>query len=88
MITQSRDTDLRTEAFQIKLLRNANISERFNLMQALTSSVISFSKEAISKSNPKMSKEELDILFVKLNYGEKLANKLNNYLTSIANEKN
>lgn len=86
MRTQSRDTDLRSEAIQLNLLRNANISERFNLMQALTSSVISFSKEAISKSNPTMSKEELGILFVKLNYGEKLANKLSNYLTSIADE--
>lgn len=86
MRTQSRDTDLRSEAIQLNLLRNANISERFNLMQALTSSVISFSKEAISKSNPTMSKEELSILFVKLNYGEKLANKLSNYLTSIADE--
>lgn len=83
MITQSRDTNFESEKIQINLLRKANMSARFILMQSLTSSVIYLSREAISKAYPLMNKKELGILFVKINYGEKLANKLSDYLNNV-----
>lgn len=86
MATQSVDTNAEVERFQISLLRKASVAKRFALMQSLTSTTIQLSKRAIARANPGLSKRELDLLFVKYNYGDKLAEKLRDYLIRNDNE--
>jgi len=80
MVTQSVDTNPEVEKFQISLLRKASVAKRFALMQSLTSTTIQLSKRAIARANPGLSKRELDLLFVKYHYGNKLAEQLRFYL--------
>ncbi len=87
MVTQSVDTNPEVERFQISLLRKASVVKRFALMQSLTSTTIQLSKRAIARSNPGLSKRELDLLFVKYHYGEKLAKQLREYLNQNRDEK-
>ncbi|MEW6702762.1 MAG: hypothetical protein AB1298_08580 [Bacteroidota bacterium] len=86
MVTQSSDTNPEVERFQISLLRKASIAERLALMQSLTSTTIQLSKRAIARANPALSKKELDLLFVKYHYGDKLALQLRDYLIRNGNE--
>jgi len=47
---------------------------------SLSSTVINLSKRAINRANPNKDKTELDLIFVKLHYGNELADKLKLYL--------
>ena len=80
MVTQSVDTNPVVERFLISLIRKASVAKRIALMQSLTSTTIQLSKRAIARANPGLSKSELDLLFVKYHYGDKLAEQLRCYL--------
>ena len=86
MKTQSIDTNPETEKFLIELFKNATITKRLMQAASLTSLTIKLSKRAIARANPDKTKNELDIIFVKLNYGEVLAEKLNKYYREQKNE--
>jgi hypothetical protein len=76
MTTQSIDTNPEVEKHLIFLLRNSSVAKRISQTQHLTKTMLQLSRRAISRANPKLSAEELDILFVKYHYGDELANKL------------
>ena len=80
MKTQSRDTHPKAEAVLIGLIRQASVAKRISRMRSLSRTILRLSKRAIAKANPGLSKQELDILFVKIHYGEDLANRLRTYL--------
>ena len=80
MRTQSVDTHPKVEQIQIDLIRQTSVAQRISKMRSLTSSLMRLSKRAIRRANPGLSKEELDVLFVKYHYSEDLAVRLRKYL--------
>ncbi len=87
MRTQSSDTSPEIEKIMLDMLRSQTISERISKTMKLTSSAIYLSKRAIARANPGKSKRELDLLFVKYHYGDKLAGQLEKYLEGMNNGK-
>ncbi len=80
MKTQSRDTHPKAEEVLIGLIRKASVAKRISRMRSLTRTILRLSKRAIAKVNPGLSEQELNMLFVKIHYGEDLANHLRTYL--------
>ena len=76
-----RDTKPAIEEILISLIRSKSIPERLSKFESLTSLVLNLSKRAISRKNPNLTKQELDLLFVKYHYGEELYEKLKLYLS-------
>ena len=73
MRTQSSDTSPEAERIQIDLLRKAGVARRIELTFSLTQSAIELSRQGMRRRYPHASEEELDLLFVELNYGKDLA---------------
>jgi hypothetical protein len=74
MRTQSSDTSPEAERVQIDLLRKAGVARRIELTFSLTQGAIELSRQGMRRRYPHASEEELDLLFVELNYGKELAN--------------
>jgi hypothetical protein len=81
MITQSTDTNPEVERVLISLLRKLSTEEKMNRTLQFSSSIINLSKRAIARANPDLSEVEKNILFVRLHYGNELADKLRKYLS-------
>lgn len=73
MKTQSKDTDPVTEKFLIKLMQGKSIQEKFESAVSLSSLTISLSKRAIKRANADKTQDELDIIFLRLHYGDTIA---------------
>lgn len=86
MKTQSSDTSPEIEKILIKMIQGKTIPERISKSLSLSSNTIFLSKRAISRANPNKSQSELNILFVRYHYGDKLANQLEKYFRNINNE--
>jgi hypothetical protein len=82
MKTLSEDTHPAAEKVQIELLREATPAKRFAIARSLTERVISLSRRAIRDSHPGISEREANLVFVGLNYGEDMANRLRAYLAA------
>ncbi len=80
MRTQSMDTSPEAERVQIELLRKASITKRFALMQSWSQFMIEVNRQGIRKTHPDASEEEIALIFVARNYGQELADKLQEYL--------
>jgi hypothetical protein len=80
MITQSRDTNPEVEKVWIAMLKTLTDEERFVKLVNMSSTFIRLSKRAIAEANPKLNKTELDLIFVKYNYGDELAERLKKFL--------
>ena len=80
MITQSRDTNPEVERVLISLLRKLSTTQRIEQVLSFSSSIIKLSKRAIARANPDLSEEEKNILFVRIHYGNELADNLRKYL--------
>ncbi|MCH7770235.1 MAG: hypothetical protein IIA49_04355, partial [Bacteroidetes bacterium] len=80
MRLQSSDTNPEAEKVLINLIRSKSIPERLSRLVSLSSLTIRLSKRGIARANPGKSKHELDLLFVKLHYGETLFKKLKQFL--------
>lgn len=74
------DTHPEAEGVQIRLLREAGIKRRFELMCSLTQTVLELSRNAIRRRYPKLSEQEVGLKFVALCYGDELARQVRNYL--------
>ncbi|MBI3016664.1 MAG: hypothetical protein HYY62_01485 [Deltaproteobacteria bacterium] len=80
MKTHSLDTHPDAEKVQIKLLRQASTSERLRRTFTMSSWILWLSKQAISKAHPTWSNRKVDLFFVEVHYGKKLASHLQAYL--------
>jgi hypothetical protein len=80
MLAQSFDTHPRAERFQISLIRQASIAKRTSRMRSLSQTVIQISRRAISRANPELNEQELDLLLIAYHYGTDLADRLQEYL--------
>jgi len=76
----SFDTHPEAEKFQISLIRKAGTAKRMSLMRSLSKTVIQLSRRAISRANPGLNEEEVNLIFVANNYGDDLAKRLSKYL--------
>jgi hypothetical protein len=74
------DTHPDAERVQIELLRKATGAQRIAKMRSLTSFVVGMSRQAAARANPGLTSREIDLLWVKLNYGQELAGRLRDYL--------
>jgi hypothetical protein len=80
MISQSPDTCPQAEKVQIKLIRESSVSKRVSKVRSLSQTTLYLSRRAIQRTNPFMSKREVDLAFVANHYGENLADSLRLYL--------
>lgn len=80
MRTQSSDTSPEAERVQIELLRKAGVARRIELTFSLTQSAIELSRQGMRRRYPHASEEELNLLFIELNYGKELADCVRAYL--------
>ena len=74
------DTDADTEAEMIRLLHSASVARRFELVQALTSSVISLSRRALARSRPEVSELEVLLEWVGIHYSKETELEVRGYL--------
>jgi len=76
----SSDTNPEAEKFKISLIRQASTAKRASLMRSFSKTVIQLSRRAISRANPGLNEEEVNLIFVANNYGDDLAKRLSKYL--------
>jgi hypothetical protein len=70
------DTPAEVENVQVNLLRKAGSAKRFSITLSLSQKMIALSKQALKKTNPGLSDNELKILFIKNCYGAGTAEKV------------
>lgn len=81
-MTYFSDTHPEAEAVLLDLLRQAGVAKRASMLWSLTSMAVSASRRAIKQANPQLSHQELDLLFVELNYGRQLADQVRQRIMS------
>ena len=74
------DTDPEAARVQLELLRRASPARRLRLALSLSESVLSLSRAGIARRLPGASPREIGLEFVRLHYGEELADELRQYL--------
>ena len=74
MTNQYRDTRPEAENIQIELLRKASPAHRFARALSLSQTAIDLAKRAIRRKRPEMTHTEANLEFIRLNYGDALAN--------------
>ncbi|MCK5508573.1 MAG: hypothetical protein KAI50_08635, partial [Desulfobacterales bacterium] len=68
------------ERVQISLIQKAGIARRIGIARSLSQTAIRLSLRAISRANPQLSEQELNLVIVAHNYGSEIADRLGNYL--------
>ncbi len=76
MNVQSRDTDPRAEAMQIKLLRQAGASKRAAMTMRLTQSTFALSLQNIQRQHPELNEQECRIKLFEMLHGPELTQKV------------
>ena len=82
MRARSADTDPDAHEVQIALLRKASVGRRAAMAFSLSAQVIGLARDAIRRTLPNASEEEVGLRFVELHYGRKLAADLRLFLAS------
>jgi transcription initiation factor IIF auxiliary subunit len=72
MRTQSPDTSEEIEKKLIEETRKLTTAQKFAQVSSMSQFVANLSKRAIKRANPNATKRELDLIFVRLHYGEKI----------------
>ncbi len=80
MISQSPDTSSQAEKVQIELIRKSSVSRRVSKVRSLSQTAMYLSRRAIQRTNPFLSKREVDLAFVANHYGKNLAGRLRLYM--------
>ncbi len=87
MRTQSADTNAKTEAVLISMLRQAKPCQKFGQVRSLSQTMLSLSRRAISRKNGHLSDAELRVLFIRYQYGDELADRFEEYLKTRGHER-
>ncbi|MBN2424621.1 MAG: hypothetical protein JXR46_00410 [Calditrichaceae bacterium] len=85
MKPQSHDTNIEAEKVLIELARKAGPARKFAQVSSISGLIMALSRRAIERANPNLSKQQIDILFVRYHYGNDLADRLEKYLLEIKN---
>jgi len=67
------DTHPAAAEVQLKLLREAGPTRRFQIARALTRQVVELSRAALRRRHPSANEREIDLLFVEFHYGKAAA---------------
>jgi len=73
-------TDTEAACVQMDLLRRASPARRLRLALSLSQSVLSLSRGGIARRLPGASSRDIGLEFVRLHYGEELADELRRHL--------
>ena len=73
------DTDIKTEAALIALLRRAEPYQKFAQVRSLSQMTLGLSRRAIARKNGSLNEADLCGLFVRYQYGEELAERFKQY---------
>ncbi len=73
------DTHPDIEKIRIEQYRRVTGAQKIAQMRSLSSFVIGLSRRGIAKANPHLTPHEVEMLWVELNYGKELANRLRIY---------
>jgi hypothetical protein len=74
------DTDPEARRLHMELLRRASPERRLRLALSLSRSVLTLSREGIARRRPGASPEEIGLEFVRLHYGQDLADEVEAHL--------
>lgn len=74
------DTCSEADSVLTQLIRNQDPSTRLAGAIAASNRIARQCKDAIQRANPGISAQELDLRFIELNYGSKLADDVRNFL--------
>jgi hypothetical protein len=77
--TQSIDTSIEAEQFQLQLLKEAGPLRRFKQVRSLTATTRQMSWSTLRRLRPHLSAFEAALAFVELVYGKPLATQLRSY---------
>jgi hypothetical protein len=80
MTTQSADTHPGAEKVLIELQRGMSPAEKLNQVRSQSRVTIALAKRAIARANRELGEQEVDLLFIRLHYGEPLAQRVKEYL--------
>ncbi len=80
MKTQSPDTNTRIEEIQISLFKQQSVAKKFDHVCSLSQTTIQLSKRAIARKNKDFDDKKINLLFISLQYGNDLANRVEDYL--------
>jgi hypothetical protein len=72
----TQDTSQSAESILIDLIRSQSPTERLQLALSASRRVAEQCKRAIGRQNPEFSEDELNLRFIELNYGKKLADEV------------
>jgi hypothetical protein len=76
------DTDPESARVHLDLLRQASPERRLRLALSLSQSVLNLSRDGIARRLPGAGPREVGLEFVRLHYGEELADELRQHLHS------
>ncbi len=74
--TQSRDTSIAAEQLQLALLRQVGPVKRVQQALHMSAEMIQLSRMALRRLHPNLSDDELGVLWIEINYGKALADKV------------
>jgi hypothetical protein len=77
------DTDSATEAVLIDLLRRATPQQRVSGALSLTNFTRKMSRRAIARAHPTWNDEQVSIEFVRITYGDELAERVQAYIREV-----
>jgi len=80
MTTQSADTHPGAEKVLIELQRRKSRTEKLNQVRSQSQVTMALAKRAIARANRELGELEVDLLFIRLHYGESLARRVSEYL--------
>ena len=67
------DTDPEAAEVQLECLRRMTPQQRFSLFCALQNATWAHAKRGIARANPGATQRELDLIFIRVHYGDELA---------------
>jgi len=74
------DTSPKCEEVQIEILRQLSKLKKFEMVCLLSQMTLNLSKRAIIRNNANLSENQINLLFIKYQYGEKLASRVEKYI--------
>jgi hypothetical protein len=77
---QISDTHPAVERLQVELFRKATPEQRVALALDWSNEVIELARAGIRRAHPGATDEEVDLLFVRVHYGDQLADRLAAFL--------
>jgi hypothetical protein len=77
------DTSPDIQRLQLELAQSRSPAEKIAQVREMTHLVVTLSRRAIARANPTMTPQEVELRWVEIHYGRKLAIELRDYLKGL-----